>query len=365
MLNGGALEGEVLNQTYLVEAKVGKGGMAWVYKAIHIETHEIVAIKILFSEHSDDPMTRARFLRECEILSQLSHPHIVNTLGSIENHGLLGMVLEWCDGGDLGDWVSQMERPLTIEQLQAVLFALLDGVGYAHEKGFVHRDLKLQNVLLQRRGALLVPKVADFGVAKMLDSSVTRTGALMGTLEFMSPEQLRDSKRIDHRADIYSIGMIMYYLCARYLPFNGSQHQLIMQILSYEAQPPEGAPAAIIPLIMRCLSKEEEARFPSCEALRHAWIEALGTFTSAELMAPSTGSLSQGLSHADKVLGSQDSWQAASTTDDERPAFTPTMYLEPEHKPQAERSGTGFWLALFILALFALAAVLFWSFWLA
>jgi serine/threonine-protein kinase len=275
-LNGAELEGEILMGHYFVESKIGKGGMAWVYKAVHLETNELVACKILFSHLSTEPKTRARFIREAEIMEQLEHPNIVQTLGLIDERGVIGMLLEWCDGGDLFDAFEEKQGPLPLSTLQSVFLPLLDAMSHAHQRGFIHRDLKLQNVLLQRHGDVLVPKIADFGVAKvLLGSQMTQTGTVMGTLEFMSPEQLRDSKRVDHRADIYSLGMMLYYFCTGYLPFNGSQHQLIMQILSFDPQPPDNAPPELTSIIMMCLKKDPDERFASCASLRHAWFKAV------------------------------------------------------------------------------------------
>jgi len=272
---GAHLEGQTLQGLYYVEELVGQGGMAWVYKATHVQLGGDVALKILFSDLSDHPEKKERFLLEARIQNQLDHPHIVRVQNIIQTDELLGFVMEWCNAGNLLGWLKKAQGKLSIEQLQALFPPLLDAVGYAHSEDVIHRDIKPHNILLHKSGDTIVPKIADFGIARVLRSvRLTGPGEMMGTLEYAAPEQLKDSKNVDHRSDIYSLGVLLYRMSTGRLPFVGSPASLIKGVTEEPPIPPDEAPAALQPLIIKCLQKDPDRRFQSCLAFREAFSAA-------------------------------------------------------------------------------------------
>lgn len=274
---GMELEGEVLGGHYKLEKKIGQGGMAWVYRATHLLLGGKVAVKILFPQLAESENTRVRFLREAQIQHRLQHPHIVRVLEFIDERGLAGFVSEWCDGGDLVDWFDAQRRPLEPGEIRSLMVPILEAMQVAHDNGVVHRDLKPHNVMLHRLGDVLQPRVTDFGIAKQVDQdSLTSTGVVMGTLQYMSPEQLSASKSLDLRSDIYSLGVMLYEFAAGELPFEGdSQLTLFMQILNDEPHPIPDISEPLQDIIQRCLAKKPEQRFQSCLELKAALEECL------------------------------------------------------------------------------------------
>lgn len=268
-----ALVGATLQDTYRVEELVGTGGMAWVYRASHLRLGGEVAIKILFSNLARDTNKRDRFLREARIQHRLNHPNIVRVSDIIEQGDLSGFVMEWCNSGTLLHMLQKANGPLSNAQLSHLFPMMVDALGYAHAKDVVHRDLKPQNILLHVVEDRIEPKIADFGIAKTVgELGLTRTGEVMGTLEYASPEQLKDSKSVNHRSDIYNIGVLLYRMATGRLPFHGSPARLIKQVLHQTPPAPVEAPKALHSLILKCLEKNPEDRFSSCYELREAFL---------------------------------------------------------------------------------------------
>lgn len=278
-----SLTGSIFKGTYRVTELIGQGGMAWVYRATHIQLGGEVALKILFSHLSRDVAKRHRFLQEARIQHQLSHPNIVRVQDTIEENESTGFVMEWCNRGTLLHLLQQAGGPLSMEQMHDLFPSMIDALGYAHQRQVIHRDLKPQNVLLHVAGSSIQPKITDFGIAKTVgDVGLTRTGEVMGTLEYASPEQLKDSKSVDHRSDIYSIGVLLYRMATGRIPFSGSPARVIRQVL-HEAPPrPTEAPARLQPLIMRCLEKNPDHRFATCDDLKEAFFSLIDAPRSSD-----------------------------------------------------------------------------------
>ena len=197
---------------------IGQGGMGAVYKARQTKLDRLVAVKILPPEWGRDPAFAERFGREARALARLNHPHIVAVHDFGETAGLYYLVMEFVDGVNLRQ--ALQAGPLPPAQALAVVPQICDALQYAHEEGIVHRDIKPENILLDRRGRV---KIADFGLAKLLNRSraeFTLTGSrqVMGTLDYMAPEQRQSPLEIDHRADIYSLGVVFYEMLTGELP---------------------------------------------------------------------------------------------------------------------------------------------------
>lgn len=217
---------------YVVEAEIARGGMGVVFKARHLRLNRPAAIKMILGGKYHDPATRIRFLIEAEAVAQLDHPHVVGVheFGTHEN--LPFFVLEFVGGGTLADKLKRDGKPTSRAAAELVL-KLADGIASAHAKGIVHRDLKPANVLLTEAGE---PKVADFGLAKVGQSDMTATGAVMGTPSYMSPEQAAGkTKEVGTSTDVYALGAILYELLTGRPPFLGeSSMETIQQVLTRE-----------------------------------------------------------------------------------------------------------------------------------
>ncbi|MCB9637760.1 MAG: protein kinase [Myxococcales bacterium] len=276
------LVGHTLQSIYEVEERVAQGGTAWIYRAKHKKLGGRVAIKILFRAFATQENARQRFLREAQLQYQLQHPHIVRVIDFIEDRGLLGFVMEWCDGYDLNAWLKQFPKA-TPNEWMPLIAPVLDALSYAHSQGVIHRDLKPQNILLfPQANQSLIPKLSDFGLAKNDDLSITQSGTFLGTVGYLSPEQLQHSKSADVLSDIYSFGVMLYQICTGNLPFTGDMHSVMFRILSQEPPAPLEAPLALQAIIMRCLQKDPSQRYPSARSL----LDALQEVTTFQSTAP-------------------------------------------------------------------------------
>jgi predicted Ser/Thr protein kinase len=197
---------------------IGQGGMGVVYKARQIELDRVVALKVLSPRLAADPEFPRRFNREAQALATLDHANIVRIHDVGREGDLYFIVMEYADGANLRDLLVQ--KKLTPEQALRVVPQLCDALEYAHSRGVIHRDIKPENIILTRSG---VAKIADFGLAKIVktenvESSITQTNVVMGTADYMAPEQRDKTKAADHRADIYSLGVVFYELLTGELP---------------------------------------------------------------------------------------------------------------------------------------------------
>jgi predicted Ser/Thr protein kinase len=197
---------------------LGRGGMGVVYKARQIQLDRIVALKILPPDDAASPDFVERFRREAKSLAKLNHPNIVSVFDFGESGGLYYFVMEFVDGLNLRQTIQS--RRMTPAEALAVVPPICEALQFAHEEGVVHRDIKPENILIDKKGRV---KIADFGLAKLLqrpeaDSRLTVSGATLGTPRYMAPEQIDNPERVDHRADIYSLGVVFYELLTGELP---------------------------------------------------------------------------------------------------------------------------------------------------
>lgn len=276
-LDPARLEGHILQNTYKVEELVGEGGMALVYLATHTVLDGPVAVKVLRSEYYRREEHRERFLREARSQFHINHPNVVRVFDFLQDRGVVGFAQEWCNNGDLKRWLDKRKKPCSNKELTSLFVPLLDGLEEAHQQGMIHRDIKPHNILLQRKGSELSLKLNDFGLVKVLEADdMTRSGVMMGTLHYMSPEQFEEAKHVDHRSDIYSLGVLLYQLSTLRLPFSGKMPHLALKIMNQEPAPPTEASESLQKVLLRCLKKKPSARFSSIAEFRSALLEALG-----------------------------------------------------------------------------------------
>jgi formylglycine-generating enzyme required for sulfatase activity/tRNA A-37 threonylcarbamoyl transferase component Bud32 len=254
---------------YEVEAEIARGGMGVVYRARHVRLNRPTALKMLLGGKYHDPAARVRFLVEAEAVAALQHPHVVQVFEFGEYDDLPFLAMEFVGGGTLADKVARDGRvaPRPAAELMAKLAA---AIAFAHSKGIVHRDLKPANVMLTPAGE---PKVTDFGLAKVGDSGVTASGAVMGTPSYMAPEQAAGKVReVGTHSDVYALGTILYELLTGRPPFRGdSAMGTLQQVMTREPD----RPRALIPTVprdletvcLKCLEKNPRRRYPTADAL--------------------------------------------------------------------------------------------------
>ncbi len=213
---------------YLVKAQLRQGGMGTVYQALHPKLQRMVAIKVLPRFRTHDAATTARFEREMQALGGLSHRNIVAATDAGEVDGMQYLVMEYVDGIDLST-LARRVGPLAVADACEVVRQAATGVAEAHRRGIIHRDIKPSNLILVEGGepAGATVKVLDFGLARlaaeMADDELTNSGQIMGTLKYMAPEQCANSRNVDERADVYSLGATLYRLLAGKAAFSGGQ----------------------------------------------------------------------------------------------------------------------------------------------
>src|SRR5579885_2236243 len=212
------MAGKRLGDYELIE-RIGGGGMAEVYRARQLTAFgREVALKVIRTDLSASDEFRARFLREAQAISRLSHPNILPLIEFGEERETLYLVMPLVREGTLRDLIRQREGALPLEEAVTLFLQLCSAVQYAHEQGIIHRDIKPQNVLLQQHTHVLL---ADFGIARdNAETRITREGAGLGTIEYMAPEQAIG--QADKRSDIYSLGVVLYQLLTGVVPYSGS-----------------------------------------------------------------------------------------------------------------------------------------------
>lgn len=265
-----ALIGKTLGQYRVVE-RIGAGGMATVFKAYQATLDRYVAMKVLPTYHARDPVFMQRFVQEARSVAKLAHPNIVPThdFGSFE--GITCIVMEYVEGGTLKD---RLKQPLTISETVDYIIQAAEGLACAHRNGIIHRDVKPANMLLRKDGYLLL---SDFGIAKILEGTpnLTRTGAGIGTPQYMSPEQ-GSGRAVDGRSDIYSLGIVLFHCLSGRVPFNAENPLSITVKHMHEPLPVEmlramQVPPALEQIVVKMTAKSATDRYQATEEV----IEAL------------------------------------------------------------------------------------------
>ena len=249
---------------YKITRLIGEGGMASVYEAEHEMLGTKVAIKVLNPILSANAQIKERFRNEAKLMASLDHPNITKVIDFDEQSQQLSIVMEYLNGEDLNKKIKR-NGPLSEKEITDVFSQTLSAFQYAHEKGIVHRDIKPSNIFILPNGHV---KILDFGIAKLFGqgNEMTQTGTQMGTPIYMSPEQVKAEKSIDHRSDIYSLGVTLFFAINGKPPYNSdtdSQFDIFTKIV-YEVLPEFSIQSKFKEIVLKACQKNREDRFQSC-----------------------------------------------------------------------------------------------------
>ena len=250
---------------FRIVERIGRGAMGVVYSARDERTGRTVALKVMMADLEGDRETRQRFEREAKVAGDLLHRNVINVYEMGEEDGRLFMVMELLDGETLNDYLKRVGR-LPLERALDLMMQMCEGLAVAHAHGIVHRDIKPGNLFIMKDGGL---KILDFGVARLANSSMTAAGFIVGTPDFMSPEQAK-GRPIDQRSDVFSAGGVFYYLLTSRKPFSANDLPAILHKVTNEDPAPltlEDAPDGLWRIITKALAKSTTDRYKDMGAL--------------------------------------------------------------------------------------------------
>jgi len=250
---------------YQILERIGRGAMGVVYRAHDSAMRRDVALKVLMTDLEDDPEIRTRFHREAEAAARLSHPNIITIFDVGEDNDRFFIVMELLRGAMLKDFLRQA-APVPIERKIDLMYQLCTGLDGAHNASVCHRDIKPGNIFVRSDGIL---KILDFGVARLASSSMTASGFIVGTPDYMSPEQARGAE-IDGRSDIFSVGAVFFFMLTGQKPFPANQLPGLFHQIQHESPRPllpEEAPPELAEVVMKALAKERGERYQTCQEM--------------------------------------------------------------------------------------------------
>jgi serine/threonine-protein kinase len=261
---------------YQVLKILGQGGMGTVYEALDPHIRRRVAVKTMTPGLADDPVLRQRFLREAQAAGGLRHRNIVTVYDLGEDQGQPYIAMEMVEGADL-EQVIRAREPVSLEWKLAVLRQVCEALAHAHRHGIVHRDVKPANIRVTPEGEV---KIMDFGIAHLQSSTMTRGGQVLGTVHYMAPEQV-DGRRVDHRADIFSVGAIAFELLSYRRPFDGDSITNVLLKITQESPDPALLPATefsprLEQIVMKALAREVDHRYASLDEMADALADLAG-----------------------------------------------------------------------------------------
>ena len=281
-----------IGQQYELEGEIGRGGMSVVLRARDRRLNRPVAIKVLPPELAHDPAIRARFTREAQMSAQLSHAHIVPIYDVGDRDGIAYFVMALVTGANLAAHLAREPRQ-PVDEVRRILGEVVDALAYAHLRGVIHRDIKPDNILLDRQTGRAI--VTDFGIAWAMETGarLTATGIAVGTPTYMSPEQAVGERELDGRSDLYSVGVLGYQMLTGRVPFEaGNSMALLLKHVTERPRPiadlrPD-VPRALRDTVERAMMKAPEDRWPTAAAMRDALLspESLGVSWRADLREP-------------------------------------------------------------------------------
>ena len=252
---------------YQVEETIGRGGMGVVYKAFDPVLQRTVALKVLSGITLDDPDARERLMREARSAGQLAHKNIIVIHDLGEDQGQPYLAMEYLSGVSLETYIRR--GPMALDRIVDVAVQICEGLDYAHRRSIVHRDIKPANLFMTESGEV---KILDFGLVQIVSSSLTRSKSMMGTVSYMSPEQVR-GERVDHRADLFATGAVLYELITRRKAFESDSLATTMYKILQDAPEPlerhvPGVPAPLASVVDRALAKDAAQRYQSAADMR-------------------------------------------------------------------------------------------------
>jgi serine/threonine protein kinase len=262
-------------QNYKILSLLGEGGMGTVYLAEHVKLGRKVAIKSLHAQFVNSKEIRARFMNEAKVMAELQHPNIVNLYDYVETENGLYLIIELVDGKPIDEYIEQVSGPIEEEKAIAMMHEILEGFQYAHEMGLVHRDIKPSNLVISAKNKV---KILDFGIAKMVgdtSSKMTKTGTQIGTVYYMSPEQVKGDD-LDHRSDIYALGVTFFQMLTGSSPYKGmtKEFEVFMKIVNEDLPDPRtiypGISDHMCAVIQKATARDANERFQSCDEFADA-----------------------------------------------------------------------------------------------
>jgi serine/threonine protein kinase len=358
---------------YDILEKLGQGGMGTVYKAFDPLLTRVVAIKVISAQLDSQPEHRERFFREARAAAQLSHRNIITIHDLGEHEGVPFLAMEYLEGRDLDRRLRDHELMSLSQKLELAL-SIAEAVCHAHACGVVHRDIKPANVFVTNDGLV---KILDFGLARLVSSDMTRSGLMVGTVNYMAPEQLRGEKS-DHRADIFAYGVLFYELLAGRRPFQGDSAASTMYKILHDAPEPlsvvdPSLPANLTTLVERAMAKAREDRYQhmtdllrdldaafepisgSARRLQNRTVSVARPVSDPMAVTRAVPPLSEALPLSDETVPISDAWKLAEGSMPRAAVAAAASAASPPAAPAPARSTSS---RVVILAAIALLAIL-------